>query len=63
VEHLGRLGDRATAEFLADLAQRIGGMPAILGLLAEYQCRLTPAMIKAAGADRFPSRSIRVVPQ
>ena len=52
-EHLHSLGNRATGEFLAEIGERIGGMPAILGLLAEYQHRLTPAMVRAAGADRF----------
>lgn len=41
VEHLHRLGSRATSEFLADVATRIGGLPAIVGLLEEYQRRDT----------------------
>ena len=62
-EHLQTLGARATAELLADLADRIGGMPAILGLLGEYQQRLSPQMLRAVGGDRFPARPIRVVPR
>jgi hypothetical protein len=62
VEHLHALGPRATAELLVDLADRIGGMPAILGLLAEYQQRLTPDMLRATGGDRFPTRRLRAVP-
>ena len=59
VEHLRGLGVRAEAEFLAELAQRIGGMPAILALLAEYQNGLTPALVKSRGGDQFPSRPLR----
>ena len=60
VEHLHRLGARATAELLAEVASRIGGMPAILTVLEEYQRRLTPAMMQAAGGNRFPPRPMRV---
>ena len=59
-EHLHRLGARATAEFLAEIARTIGGTPCILQHLAEYERRLTPAMVQAAGADRFPPRPLRV---
>ena len=62
-EHLHRLGARATAEFVAELAARIGGMPAAVGLLTEYERRLTPGMIAAAGGDRFPTRRPMAVPQ
>ena len=54
--HLHTLGPRAVAEFLAELADKIGGGPAISGLLADYRNRLTPAMIDAAGAGRMPRR-------
>jgi hypothetical protein len=60
-EHLHKLGARATAELLAELGNRIGGMPAIIGLLTEYE-RLTPAVLRATGGDRFPRR-IRAVPR
>ena len=63
VEHLHRLGPRATAEFLGDVADQIGGMPAIVALLAEYERRLSPAMLRAAGGDRFPPRRLRAVPR
>lgn len=62
VEHLHRCGPRAVAEFLVDLDRRVGGMPATLGLLTEYQARLTPQMLRAVGGDRFPRRPLRVVP-
>ena len=38
-EHLHRLGARPTAEFLAEVGHRIGGMPAIFALLGEYEER------------------------
>lgn len=61
-EHLHQLGARATAEFLMELAATIGGQPAILRLLAEYQNRLSPALLHAAGGHRFPTRRLRAVP-
>lgn len=60
VEHLYSLGDRATAEFLAEVARRIGGMPAIQALLVEYRA-LSPTQVRAAGGDRFPPRALRRV--
>jgi hypothetical protein len=62
VEHLHALGSRATVEFIVDLTERIGGLPAALALLAEYERRLTPEMIRLAGGDRFPRQPLRVVP-
>ena len=61
-QHLHKLGPRAVAGFLEDLADHIGGMPAALGLLAKYEQRLSPAMIRAAGGDRFPPRPLHGVP-
>ena len=63
VEHLHTLGPRATAELLAEVGHRIGGMPCILGLLCEYQQRFSPKMLHAVGADRFPARPMRAVPR
>ena len=61
-EHLQQLGPRATAEFLTELAAAIGGGPAILRLLADYQNRLSPALLHSAGGHRFPTRRPRAVP-
>jgi hypothetical protein len=52
-EHLHRLGARPTAEFLAELGNRIGGLPAIFALLVEYEQHLD-------GGDR--RRPLHVVP-
>ncbi len=60
-EHLHALGARATAELLAEIASRIGGLPACLGLLAKFQAKLTPTMLRATGGDRFPPRTLRRV--
>lgn len=60
--HLWRLGPRATAEFLAEIADAIGGRPAIARLLAAYETRLSPELLRAVGGDRFPSRRPRAVP-
>jgi hypothetical protein len=62
-EHLHRLGARATAELLVEVADRIGGMPCIIGLLGEYERRLSPRAIRLSGGDRFPPRPLRVVPR
>ena len=61
-EHLHRLGARATAEFLLELSATLGGQPAILRLLAEYQNRLSPDLLRAAGAHQLPIRRPRAVP-
>ena len=60
--YLHSLGPRAVAGFVHDLAQRIGGMPAALALLAEYRQRITPQMLRATGGDRFPPH-LHVVPR
>jgi dihydroxyacid dehydratase/phosphogluconate dehydratase len=63
VEHLHRLGPRATAEYLAEVARQIGGLPAMLGTLAEYERRLSPDLLRVVGGDRFPRRPLRVMSQ
>jgi hypothetical protein len=62
IEHLYRLGPRATGELLVEVAGKIGGWPVILGCLAEYERRLTPQMLRLTGGDRFPRRPLRLVP-
>jgi hypothetical protein len=62
VEHLHSLGPRATAELLAEVGHCIGGMPAIMRLLGEYEQRLSPQMLRAVGGHRFPPRPLRLVP-
>jgi hypothetical protein len=60
VLHLHALGPRATAEAFAEIAARIGGLPAITAVLNEYRA-LTPAQLRATGGDRFPPKPLRVV--
>jgi hypothetical protein len=62
-EHLCRLGPRATAEFLGEVADRVGGMPCILDRLREYERRLSPDLLRRVGGDRFPPRSLHLVPR
>jgi hypothetical protein len=49
IEHLLRLGPRAVAEFVLELADA----QTALQLLAKYST-ITPQMIVVAGGDRFP---------
>jgi len=51
--HLHGLGPRAVSEALATLAARIGGTPALLAVLTEYEA-LSPGQVRAAGGDRSP---------
>ena len=62
-EHLHRCGARTIAEAFAEIGRRIGGMPAILTVLGEFEERLSPQMLRAVGGDRFPRRPLRVVPR
>lgn len=59
VQHLCSLGPRAVAELLAEVAERAGCGVCILDLLARYG-ELTPAMVGAAGGDRFPPRPLHL---
>ena len=61
-EHLHRLGARPTAEFLAELGNRIGGMPAIFALLGEYEERVSPRLSRLTGGHKFPVRPLHAVP-
>jgi len=62
-EHITHLGSRVVAEYLAEVSETIGGLPAILRLLGEYEHRLNPAVLRATGGDRFPRRRLVEVPQ
>jgi hypothetical protein len=55
VEHLHRLGARATTEAFLEVAELIGDSSALLEILERYR-RLNPDMIRVAGGDRFPTR-------
>jgi hypothetical protein len=59
--HLHTLGPRVTAELLAEIGARTGGMPAIMRLLGEYK-RFSPQLLRAVGANRFPPRPLRELP-
>jgi hypothetical protein len=61
VNHLHKLGPRATYELLAEVVSKIGGLPCVLATLDEYRQRLTPAMVGRAGGDRFPRRPLHLV--
>ncbi|MCB4820751.1 hypothetical protein [Roseicella aerolata] len=60
-EHVHRLGPRALAELLAEIGAAHGCSAAILERLAAYR-RLSPGMIRVAGADAFPP-VLREVPR
>ena len=53
-EHLHRLGPRAMAELLAELAGSIGGIPAIIGLLAEYESAAVSGTVAPRGRRSVP---------
>ena len=55
------LGPRATAEFLAEIAERIDAWETILAALEQYERRLTTTMLTASGGDRFPPLPVRQV--
>ncbi len=61
IRHLHALGPRATAEAVAEIAARIGGLPAITAVVNEYR-RLPPMQLREAGGDRLPPRVLRRVP-
>lgn len=54
VEHLTVCGARPTAEFLLAFARAHDVEDDLLARLNLWRDLLTPAMIEAAGADRFP---------
>lgn len=60
VGHLLRLGERALAEFLDEVARRHGIGSDILAALNAWR-RITPEMVRLAGADRFAPHPPHVV--
>ena len=60
-EHLHRLGARALAELLAQVAREGRDLDGVLDLLDAWRAGLTPELLHAAGGDRFPPRPLRVV--
>ena len=58
--HLHDLGQRPLGEALVELAEH-GGPAAVLAVLDRYG-RLTPAMVRAAGADQPLVHQLVVVP-
>jgi hypothetical protein len=60
--HSQRLGLRAQAELVLEIIRDRLDLDAALQRLDDYQ-RLTPEMVQAAGADRFPPRQLDVVPR
>ncbi len=53
VEHLHRLGPRAVAELLIEIAHCTGQSGVIADRLQAY-ARLDPAVLRAVGGDKFP---------
>ena len=62
-QHLHALGPSAVAGFIEDLSARIGGLPAAVGLLAEYETNLTPALTRVAERDCVPLCRVARVPR
>ncbi len=61
-EHLHRLGPRALAELLAQVAREHRDLPAVLELLDDWRAGLSPELLYAAGGDSFPRQPILAVP-
>jgi hypothetical protein len=56
-------GPRAICEYVLELSNRIGGRPAALRLLREFDERLAPALLRASGGDRLTPWPPRKVPK
>ena len=61
-EHVHDLGPRAVAEMVAHVAREGLDLPGALDLMDRWRDGLSPAMVRAAGGDRFPPRVLLVVP-
>lgn len=61
-EHLHRLGARGVAEFLGEVGRAHNIESDILDRLDTWRAEISPAMVEAAGGDRFPPL-LREVPR
>ena len=61
-EHVHRLGARAVAELLAELARDQCDLPSTLDRLDAWRAGLSPELVQAAGGGSFPRRPILAVP-
>lgn len=57
--HLHRLGARATAEFLIEMAEPVGEISYLLRRLDAYR-ELSWEQLRAVGGERFPRRLFAV---
>ena len=62
IENGGANPERIVAEAFLEVGTRIGGLPAIFAVLADFG-RLTPAMVRAAGGHKPVPRPLHVVPR
>jgi len=60
-EHLIKLGPRLLTNFLMQLVQERRDLAGLLELLDQWRARLTPEMVRASGAHRFPPPPLREV--
>ena len=60
IEQLHALGPRATGELISDLAEAEDCDRAVLDLLFRYG-RLTPGMVRVAGAEKMPPNPVHLV--
>lgn len=60
-EHVHRLGARALAELLAELARDQCDLADTLDRLDRWRAGLTPELVHAAGGDRFAPRPLHEV--
>ena len=62
IEHLHRLGPRASAEAWVEVLEKEGVVdPGVLDRLLRWH-RLDPATVRAIGGDKFSDRKPRLVP-
>ncbi len=61
-EHVHRLGARALAELLAELARDRCDLATTLDRLDAWRASLSPELLHAVGGDSFPRQPILAVP-